>query len=200
MGFGLMTVIRKQQAESTWAEKREKSQRKMNTPKSEQRESPARSLQQTLENQAVWKFIRSGKLRSKLEVSSPGERSERKTDRIAEEVIDLSESDASEFADRRNPTAKSSQVSTAAESVLHSSSSGGPLHRTAHSLFELRLGADFGRIREHADGKTAELNRTPEKANRLSQRMMGIRAVQHVAKQGDAWRVYLKYYDGGGTR
>jgi hypothetical protein len=172
----------------------------MNIPKSGQRESPVRSLQQTLEDQAVQKFTGSEKLQSRLKVSRPGESSERGTDRIAEEVIDMSESDASEFADRRNSTSESSQIPAAVESDLHSSSSGRPLPGTLRSFFELRLGADFRRVRGHADEEAAELNRTPEKANRSPQRIIGTRAVQHVARQGDAWRTYLGYHDGGETQ
>lgn len=195
-----MTVVRKQRAEPTWTEKREKSQRKMNTPKSGQRESFVRSVQQTLGNQAVRLFIGSGKLQPKLKVSSPAERPEREPNRIAEEVIDMSKSDISEFADRRNSTLESSQVSAAVESDLHSSLSGRPLPGTVHSFFELRLGAGFGRVRGHADEEAAELNRIPEKANRSPQQMIGTRAVQPVARLGDAWRTYLGYHDGGGTQ
>lgn len=137
--------------------------------------------QQTLGNQALLRLQQSGTLRTKRAISQPGDPSEREADRIAEQVMRMPEVAPSIRKKQCAPCAAGgppcpncreepgppiqraagkSGEGSAPESLLNRLGPGRPLDSENRRFFEPRFGADFSRVRVHADPQAAAAARS----------------------------------------
>ncbi len=107
-------------------------------------------------------------IQTKLKISQPGDKYEQEADRVAEQVMRMPEPTVSESgatAPTREGTlqakAASGEHSTDSLAVFPSiialQGSGQPLSQSERDFFEPRFGADFSRVRIHADSRAAEM-------------------------------------------
>ncbi len=146
-------------------------------------------LQRTIGNQAVGKLINSGTLRAKLRIGQPGDIYEQEADRVAEQVMRMSESEVSknrvvsgqayetsiqrsclkctasrlqeeEVLQPREVPGLTHEVAPELETDINTiRGSGQPLPESARSFFEPRFGRDFSQVRVHTDANAAEAAR-----------------------------------------
>src|SRR5262249_54644325 len=99
---------------------------------------------------------------AKLAVSQPGDAFEHEADRIAAEVMGTSDAPpavtpAAQPQSRRSPSGASPAATPVPESVHEVvRSAGEPLDADTRAFMEVRLGAEFGDVRVHADASAAE--------------------------------------------
>lgn len=126
---------------------------------------PVVHLQRNHGNQAVQRLVRSGAIRAKLRVNGPGDLYEQEADRVAEQVMRMSDPIANgrkvnsgqleeeeEILQTREASGGTSEVSPNIEAQINSVRGGGqPLPKSVRNFFEPRFGADFGQVRVHTD-------------------------------------------------
>jgi hypothetical protein len=106
------------------------------------------------------------RLQTKLSISTPGDVHEQEADRMADQVMRMTESHADQGAllSSRDSSSTLSRKSVAGESrannnMAHSDLSPGagqPLPESERAFFEPRFGRDFSGVRVHAGGRAAE--------------------------------------------
>ncbi|PWB50049.1 MAG: hypothetical protein C3F06_13180 [Candidatus Methanoperedenaceae archaeon] len=140
-------------------------------------------FQRTIGNQAVVRLMKSGTIQAKLRVGQPGDIYEQEADKVAEQVMRMS--DISEAKDTRMQEkcpkclkglnrfmgkdekneklqAKETRNQTPEvkplieENIISSKSGGQPLPESVRSFFEPRFGYDFSNVKIHNDVKAAE--------------------------------------------
>ena len=107
------------------------------------------------------------RLQTKLSISTPGDVHEQEADRMADQVMRMTESQADQGAllPSRDSSSTLSRKSAAGESraendLAHSDLAPGvgqPLPESERAFFEPRFGRDFSGVRIHAGGRSAEL-------------------------------------------
>ena len=144
-------------------------------------------LQRTIGNQAVGRLIESGTLQAKLRIGQPGDVYEQEADRVAEQVMRMT--DVSSIKDTRiqrkcpkclkRPTrsmekdkkeekmqakeniGQTPEVTPQIENNINALKGGGqPLPESTRALFEPRFGYDLSKVRVHEDSQAAESART----------------------------------------
>jgi hypothetical protein len=152
------------------------------------------------------------RLQAKLAVGAPDDVHEREADRIADQVVRMSEPAGQRECVRCGETVQATEapggvpaLTPAAESRIQSLRGGGsPLPEPARSYFEPRFGHDFSRVRAHADPEASSLARSisaraftvgndiffgsgelaPE--NQAGRELLA-HELTHVIQQGSAW-------------
>ncbi len=136
---------------------------------------PGYRLQKAIGNSAMTRLLRTGHIQVKLTVSNPGDASEREADRVADQVMRMTDAMVSRRCDcngcstckmRSEAAARMVQpmsggfggqgemsAPTAVEGAL--GSPGRPLDAGTRAFFERRFGRDFGDVRVHTDGASA---------------------------------------------
>jgi len=98
-------------------------------------------------------------IQAKLNVGSPGDRYEQEADRVAEQVINVSETDP--WTSVKPIQFKGTSVLPEFDSCISYSRNGGyPLPESVRSFFEMRFGCDFTRVRIHTDARAMESARS----------------------------------------
>lgn len=114
--------------------------------------------------------LRTTAIQPKLTVSQPGDPYEQEADRVAEQVMRMSEPKAVsiEQGEGRKPTTKQviqpksvddQSTTVSSDLALHIQSlrgSGQPLDTTSRAILEPRFGHDFGQVRLHTDAQAAQ--------------------------------------------
>jgi hypothetical protein len=134
-------------------------------------------MQQTLGNRAVGELLgrsssSSPRIQAKLTINAPGDEYEREADRVAEQMMHVPPAERAELEDedeepevmtKREPAHGVSGAFEAGEEFEQqlnvTRGQGQPLPPTLKQEFETRFGADFSRVRIHADVRSAEMNR-----------------------------------------
>lgn len=134
-------------------------------------------MQQTVGNRAVGELLgRSSssrpRIQAKLTVNAPGDEYEREADRVAEQVMRMpavqraelhDEDEEPEVMTKREPAHAVGGAFEAGEEFEQqlklTRGQGQPLPLILKQEFETKFGADFSRVRVHADVRSAEMNR-----------------------------------------
>lgn len=134
-------------------------------------------LQRTVGNQAVARLIESGALQAKLRIGAPGDVYEQEADRVAEQVMRMTEpavqlkpgchfakgsscKENEKILQAKEVSGDITQNSRTVESQINRLRGGGqPLHESVIAFFEPRFGHDFSGVRVHKDTKAAEAAR-----------------------------------------
>ena len=138
------------------------------------------SLQRTIGNQAVQRMVRSGALQAKLRIGQPGDRYEQEADRVAEQVMRMSnvqrqleeepvlikpvitplvhrQTEEEENLHTKELPGRSPEVMPFLSSKIQSLRGGGqPLPKATRSFFESRFSADFSQVRLHTDSHAVD--------------------------------------------
>jgi len=125
-------------------------------------------LQRTIGNQGVQRLIKSGALQAKLRIGLPGDKYEQEADRVADEVMRMSEPGGQrqvepEEEEEEELQAKAisghiSETNPNLESHIQSLKGGGqPLSANERSFFEPRFSHDFSQVRVHSGTQAGEM-------------------------------------------
>ncbi|MDL5503078.1 MAG: DUF4157 domain-containing protein, partial [Candidatus Methanoperedens sp.] len=110
-------------------------------------------LQRTIGNQAVGRLIKSGALKTKLNIGQPGDIYEQEADRVAGQVMRIPEPQVSKETKVPEATSK-------LESSINAARGGGqPLPEPVRTYMEPRFGHDFSLVRVHTGGHAIQMNR-----------------------------------------
>jgi hypothetical protein len=151
-------------------------------PDSGERRKPAEDavvrLQQTVGNQAVLAFLASAAARSRLQVSKPGDASERDAERVAGQAQPSAGETSRRGAELpgsrpEQPRPPAGDQGSARDALIGSLGPGRPLDPIARETMEARLDADLGDVRIHTGADAASA------ADRLDAR--AFTAGQHIA-------------------
>ncbi|MFZ3383025.1 MAG: DUF4157 domain-containing protein [Candidatus Methanoperedens sp.] len=112
-------------------------------------------LQRTIGNQAVGRLINSKALQAKLIIGQPGDIYEQEADRMAEQVMRMSEPHVSNETKVSNTQASSDLQ----QRLNNSKGSGKTLPEDMRSSFESALGADFSTVNIHTGTDSIEMNK-----------------------------------------
>ncbi len=134
--------------------------------------NPILHLQTTIGNLAVQRLLRSGIIQAKPIISQPGDKYEREANRVADDVMRISEPAAPEqgavsgqeqdtYIQRMCPECEeelhAAESTSAAERRINALRSGGQrLSESARQFVEPRFGRDFSQVRIHTDDKAAD--------------------------------------------
>lgn len=139
-------------------------------------------LQRSIGNQGVLRFLQAGLLQAKLNISQPDSPDEQEADRVADQVMQVDESDdelplitiqvmkdslqpkliprmtETEEADMpAEYTEKSRQEATELQSFVSSlKGRGQPMDNSTRTFMESRFGYDFNQVRVHTDARAAQ--------------------------------------------
>lgn len=125
------------------------------------------ALQQTHGNQYVQRVVTS--IQAKLKVGQPGDIYEQEADRVAEQVMRMTEPEVQRQAEEEKKKKEEEgilqtkeisgltpEVTSELESRIHALKGGGqPLPEFVRAFFEPRFGYDFGEVRVHTDARAA---------------------------------------------
>ncbi|MEF8776305.1 MAG: DUF4157 domain-containing protein [Haloarculaceae archaeon] len=123
------------------------------------------ALHAAVGNQAVRDLHEAGELQAKLDVTRPGDPTEREAERVAERVLETDEGRAEPEVDpvqdvRRTASTTGGAVSGERERQVRAALRGGRrLPDRTRSYFESRFGRDFSDVRIHTDARAHEAAR-----------------------------------------
>jgi hypothetical protein len=119
-------------------------------------------LQRTIGNRAVTRLIQSGVLQAKLKIGQPDDMYEKEADRVAEQVVRMTEEcpeclEEEEIIQTKPVSGSTFEVKPEIESRIQSlKGSGQPLSSSSRNFFEPRFGVDFSRVRVQQNTKAEE--------------------------------------------
>ena len=130
-------------------------------------------LQRTIGNRGIQKLLQEGaspssvvdgRIQCKLAISQPDDIYEQEADRVAEQVMQMPESEVrrqaapEDIIQAKEVEGQASESISNIESRIDALGAGGrPLPESSRAFFEPRFGRDFGRVRVHTDAQAAEL-------------------------------------------
>jgi len=105
----------------------------------------------SLGNLALQRLFQSGAIQAKLQIGQPGDPFEQEADRVADQVIRMSETSVKwGQGDGRDPSEE--RVTSDPQALIASLRDGGhPLQPSVLAFFEQRFGHDLSRVRIHSD-------------------------------------------------
>ena len=154
-----------------------------NNPSSIRSDNPFHKLQQFIGNQALQRLVASGQVRAKFRVSKPGDMDEQEADRVAEQVMGMSEKQISKFQTKISDNAKLHRKCKSCEKEEEKNkiigrkalvgneyeipehleetdnrTRGGAsgLDSSTKSFMEMRFGYDFSDVKVHADERASK--------------------------------------------
>jgi len=141
-------------------------------------------LQQKFDNQTIQRMIKSGSIQAKLKISQPNDPYEREADKVAEQIMRMSEKNENisnkdksqdkvqrKLAGKIKPKREELKISRKSKSSsnleasdeisneISHTGSGKPLDNTTKQFMEPKFGHDFSSVKIHDDSKSNELAR-----------------------------------------
>ncbi len=117
-------------------------------------------LQNIIGNQTVHRLMKSGALQAKLRIGAPGDVYEQQVDKVAEQIMKISQprkEEEEETLPKKEVSAHTPEVTQDFEGRINGIRGGGqPLPESVHAFFETRFGQDFSSVRVHTDAMAAE--------------------------------------------
>ncbi|MCP4131348.1 MAG: DUF4157 domain-containing protein [bacterium] len=123
-------------------------------------------MQKTVGNQEVQRMIKDRVLQAKLTVGSPNDKYEQEADRVAEQVVNMTDAQVQTKQDdesivQSKGSPQGTEVSSDFESGLNNiKGTGSPLNKQVRQYYEQRLNAYLGDVRIHTGNKADRLARS----------------------------------------
>lgn len=122
------------------------------------------SLQQTVGNQAVQRLYEEGEIRGKVTISQPNDPAEREAEQVSEEILGMSEEEATSKSrmeiDRKGASGNPTIGSDTKQEIESVTSGGKSLPPATRSFLEPRFGRNFSDVRVHTGSKADEAARS----------------------------------------